>query len=329
MATNIENINWYYEDGVPVRFTIKGLTIDLSEWKPKCNQDIKFQYANFTSVGLGLYGKCYELDDLAVVNSPGSGVVSVCSAQGGKKDFYLDSPESKINGLEIINTRADAFVFAGPHDSLLKEIICSHSKGKGVAIVADQDFSGACDIDFIHAYATDDIAIDINAKIKARFLQGDTGKKSGVRIAGSNKSIIDTVEVFKTRGASSDFSFELNASEAQIAQLRVRADAGAGGVSIAGFGNTISSLHLDANKYHSDFAQLNLRGDILPLRVTGNQNTVVTGRIYAGNSKYLITDEKDVRRFNCSLTVMGGTCRENYDEKFFRLSNINIDYCKV
>ena len=324
MLQNIKNVAWYFEDGVPVRFTIKDLTIDLSEWNPSYVDDISLGISNIYTASIGLYGKCYSVNEVTVLNSPGDAFVSICSSQGGKKDFYLDSPESHIDKLEIVKAKGKGFVFAGPHDSLIKEVITCHTKGKGVHIIADKQFSGACDIDFIHAYASDDIAIDIDAKVKARFLQGDTGRVAGVRLAGSNKTIVETVEAFKTRGTESDFSVVIECAEAQIGAVRIRADAGASGLYLGGFGNTIVSLNLESNKKHSDFKNLEISDTCLPVMIAGNQNTINSGRIHFGSSPILDTAGDSVKRFSCFLIANGSKDAVAYDKSKFQNSEIEF-----
>ena len=308
LTDNVEAKNWFYEEGVPVRFVIKDLTIDLSGWHPPVPTGRKqFQYADFDSAGIGLYGKCYQIKDVSVINAPGAGFVSACSSRGGKKDFYLDSPESSIGRLEIVGAKKQGVVLAGPHDSILKEIITCHTKGKGVHIIADEEYSGACDIDFIHAYASDDIAIDIDAKVKARFLQGDTGRHAGVRITGSNKTIVETIEAFKTRGNEHDYSVEISSSEAQIGMVRIRADAGANGLKISGPGNIIQSLHIEALDIHPNFAHLGILRKPIALLITDNSNTIVTGRLHVLQSPAVVTEGIQVNDFTCNLNIQADT----------------------
>jgi hypothetical protein len=328
LADNCQHGHWLFEEGVPVRFVIKNITIDLSDWEPS-QTSYAFKYGEVSQAAVGLYGKAFEIESVTVVNCPGDGVISIGSARGGKKDFYLDSPEAIINNLEVINTKGSGVIFAGPHDSFLKQIIVSHCKKKGVFVVADSKFSGACDIDFIHAYATDNIAIDINAKVKARFLQGDTGKKAGVVLSGSNKTVVNTIEVFKTRGIDTDYSVKLDCSEAQIGTVRIRADAGASGLSMNGFGNSIDNLHIEAEGIHSDFSHLNIMHQAQPIAVGGNQNSIYNGRIITSNLEPIIcNNEVAVRRFKGSLTVFSKTnygLSYNLAPKNFELSNIKIE----
>lgn len=311
LGVNLENSPWFYEDGVPVRFSIKDLTIDLKEWKPKKSHiPLPFDYADYGSASVGIYGKCYQVANVAIINSPGCGFISACSSKGGKKDLYLDAPESIIENLEVIKTNLNGVVFAGPHDSIIKTLVTSHTKGKGVFIVSDEKVSGACDIDFIHAYASDDIAIDINAKVKARFLQGDTGRYSGVRIRASNKTIIDTIESFKTRGDTLDYSVVVESAESQINTVRIRADAGASGLLLGGFGNTIESAHIETHKSHPDFSHLAISSERIPIMIAGNQNTISCARVLT-NENILITDkEKSIKRFKASITALGYTEKE-------------------
>lgn len=331
LEDNITNAHWFYEEGVPVRFSIKDLTLDLSEWKPRnlSDNDI-FPHGNISIAAVALYGKAFEIKNVLVMNSIGSGLISICSARGGKKDLYLDAPEAKIDGLEVINTKEDGVVFAGPHDSILKELLVSHSKKKGVYIVADKKFSGACDIDFIHAYATDGVAIDVQAKVKARLLQGDTGRGSGVVLGGSNKTIVDTIEVFKTRGIEGDYSVKIECSEAQIATVRIRADAGAGGMALSGFGNTITSLHIESNKVHPDFSHLKTIKTNYPLCVTGNQNSILDGRIYSkGGEDIKGPTTGCVKRFLASLTLLSPSGSNFFKDELFQLSEIKIKIFKT
>ena len=328
LSTNCENSSWLFEEGVPVRFVIKNITLDLTGWQPIRNS-YAFKYSEVSEAAIGLYGKAFEIESVSVLNCPGDGLVSIGSSRGGKKDFYLDSPEAIINNLEVINTKGNGFVFAGPHDSFLKQIIVSHCKKKGVYIVADDKFSGACDIDFIHAYATDDVAIDIDAKVKARFLQGDTGRNAGVVLAGSNKTIVDIIEVFKTRGNSTDFSVRIECSEAQIGTIRIRSDAGASGLLIKGFGNTIDNVHVATEDIHPDFKHLNIQLEGQPLAIAGNQNTICNGRIITSHLDPIIcTAEGGVRRFRGDLVLLS---HKSYGLKYnitpsdFFMSNIKIE----
>jgi hypothetical protein len=330
LAENIKDANWFYEEGVPVRFSIKDLTIDLSDWKPKKqSKKFPFTYGDLSVAGIGLYGKAFEIYNVLVMNVIGSGLISICSAKGGKKDFYLDSPEAKIDGLEVINTKDHSVVFAGPHDSIIRELVVSHSKKKGVYIIADKQFSGSCDIDFIHAYATDDVAIDIQAKVKARLLQGDTGRGAGVVLGSSERSIIDTIESFKTRGGLNDYSVRIECSEAQVTTVRIRADAGASGLSIKGFGNSIDNLHITTEVINSDFKHLNIKYEGQPLAIAGNQNTISNGRIITSNLNPIIcSSNSGVRRFRGNFVVSSNinfNSNYNVEPKNFTLSNIKID----
>ena len=301
---------WLAVDGIPIRFSIRNLTIDLSDWEPE-EDTFAFKYGNLSSCAVGLYGKSFEIDNLTITNCPGSGLISIGSVKGGKKDFYKDSPEALIDNLEVINTRDHGVVFAGPHDAMLKHIIVAHSKQKGVYIIADKAVSGACDIDFIHAYATDNIAIHIHCKVKARFLQGDTGRYGGVVLGGTDQIVVEVIEAFKTRGdkdpaadSKDYYNVHVDCSEAQIGIVRIRADAGANGLHIGGFGNIINSLHVNAGGVHSDFASLNIIDPPLAVAVKGNQNKILDARIIKTQiAPIACVSETPVKRFIGKFTV--------------------------
>lgn len=290
---------WFFDDGVPVRFSIRNLTIDLAGWTP-VGDTYEFQYGTLSHCAVGLYGKSYDLNGVTIINSPGSGLISIGPNRGGKRDFYLDSPEARIDGLEVINTQDHGMVFAGPHDSLLDNIIVSMSKNKGVFIVGDTRINGACDIGFIHAYATDDIAIDVQAKVKARFLQGDTGKKAGVAIGNNNKSIIEVIEAYKTRasyvpGDAPSHSIIVTAIETQIGIARIRADAGAHGLYLAGSGNVISNLHICAGGAHSGFKELPLPPTAITLN--GHANTIVYARLMDVSVQPIVVEKQGLEKY--------------------------------
>ena len=100
------------------------------------------------------------------------------------------------------------------------------------------------------------------AKIKARLLQGDTGTGSGVRVKKANKTIIDTIEVFKTRRKKIDsyenFSVYLSTQNAQINNIRIRADCGANGLLINSLFNQINSINIDCKYPNPGFKNLRI-----------------------------------------------------------------------
>ena len=306
LKTCCEGALWLHEEGVPVRFSIKNITIDFSGWTPE-EDSFDFDHGNLARCGIGVFGKAFVIENVTLMNVPGSGMISIGSNRGGKKDYYLDSPEAKIIGLEITNTKDDGLVFAGPHDSLLDDIIVSISKHKGVYIVADKKVNGACDIGFIHAYATNSFAIDVQAKIKARFLQGDTGRGGGVVIGGSNKSVIDIVEAYKTREARDGtpaYSIHVSAIESQIGLMRIRADGGADGLYLGGSGNVIGNLHVVAGTRHSGGKMLEKQSPPVPIALDGHANTIVYGRIVEARSEVLkVLKETEERHFTANLSV--------------------------
>lgn len=282
-TTNLKNNcdikPWLEEDGVPIRFTIKGITLDLSEWTPE-SDNYNFSYGSLSESGIGLYGKGYKIDDVTILNSPGCGMISVGSVKGGKKDYYKDSPEAVIDNLEIINTKQTGLIFGGPHDSLLRQIIVSHAKEKGVYIICDKEISGACDIGYIHAYATDNIAIHIHGKVKAHFLQADTGREAGVLISGTDRTLIETIEAFKIRSTDGNgYAVRILSAEGQYGLIRIRADAGANGMELEGYGNMVQNLHINMEGPHPDFQHLPINWPIIPLMISGPENTIQSARI--------------------------------------------------
>lgn len=274
---------WFYEDGVPVRMSIKDLSIDLSSWKPKAQattgiiENPMAPLYDLGTFGIGLYAKRYAISNVHLHDTPYGGFYSSCSLLGGKRHPYLDAPEAFIDNFEITTCGGDGFVFSGPHDTIIGRLLVSLTKGKGVYIFTTPQHNGACDIDFIHAYGTNDVAIDIQAKIKARFLQGDTGIATGVRIGGSNKTFIETIEAFKTRaGKTSEPSYavEIVAVENQIGMIRCRADAGTHGVHIKSPGNIISSINCDCKYPHPNFKNLDQTFLPIGLHVSAGQNII-------------------------------------------------------
>ena len=161
----------------------------------------------------------------------------------------------------------------GPHDCIIRSAIIANCRGRGLAVETDgSTYNGASEIDFCHAYGTESIAIDLRAKVKAGFLQGDTGRGAGVRIGGSNMTYIDRIECFKTRGSAEDYALDIVAPYTQIGSARVRADWGASGVLIGAPGCQIGQLDIDG--------QRNTGG---PLADTENDTTALYVR--AGHSR--------------------------------------------
>ena len=333
LAENCTSCAWHHKEGVPARFVLQNFTLDLDGWQPE-RTPYDFGHGDLAACGIGLYGKAYDVRNVSVINSPGSAFISIGSTRGGKIDPYLDSPEAKISGLEISKTQHDSFIFAGPHDALLDNIIVSISKAKGVLIIGDSRVNGACDIGYIHSYATDDIAIDIQAKVKARFLQGDTGTKAGVSISNNNKSVIDMIETFKTRPdilnpGKESYSLIVKAVETQIGIARIRADNGAHGLYLGGVGNIISNLHICAGDKHSPDPTRTLQPKPTALILTGHANTIVYGRIIDAAAQPIIVDQSvPVKYFTANLSIDYQKLSPEqliYDPKDFLESNIMVN----
>jgi hypothetical protein len=226
---------WFASEGVPVRFRVSDLMID--------GQDGPAAGGFGAGCGMHLYGKGFEIRDVQISHMKGVGLMSVGSARGGQ-ETWQDEPEALFD-IRISRCDSDGFVMRGPHDSIIRQAIIAICNGRGLAVEADGTFNGACDVEFCHAYGTDKVAIDLNAKVKAGFLQGDTGRGSGVRISGSNMTYVDRIEVFKTRGTREDFALDITAPYTQVGLARVRADWGASGVRIAAPHCQIGSLDID------------------------------------------------------------------------------------
>lgn len=226
---------WFHAEGVPVRFALRDLMIDGTDGPDG---------AGFgAGTGLQLYGKGFEVTGVQISNMRRHGLVSTGSARGGQHD-WRDEPEALFD-LRVSRCRGDGFLMRGPHDSIIRQAIISYCKGRGLAVETDTIHNGACDIEFCHAYGTDGIAIDLAAKVKAGFLQGDTGRGAGVRIGGSNKSYVDRVECFKTRGEAGDYALDIQAPYTQVGLARVRADWGAGGARVGAQGCQIGQIDID------------------------------------------------------------------------------------
>jgi len=226
---------WLVSEGVPARFRVSDLMIDGAEGG--------IGSAPGAGCGMYLYGKGFEIRDVQISHMKRHGLISTGSARGGQ-EVWLDEPEAVFD-LRISRCGGDGFIMRGPHDSIIRSAIIAICKGRGLAVEADGIYNGACDIEFCHAYATDGIAIDLQAKVKAGFLQGDTGRGAGVRIGGSNKTYVDRIECFKTRGTAEDYALDIVAPYTQVGLARVRADWGASGVRIAAPGCQIGQLDID------------------------------------------------------------------------------------
>lgn len=232
----IKHNAWLHSENVPVRFGLFDLTIDGGESRST--------QAFGSGCGAFIYGKAFEICGVQIIHCKKQGLVSWGSPRGGQES-WLDEPEA-IFDIRISRCGGDGFLMRGPHDSIIKSAIIANCKGRGLAVETDgSTYNGACDIDFCHAYGTNDVAIDIAAKVKARFLQGDTGWHSGIRVSSSEMTIIDMVECFKTRGIYDDFALDISAMNCQIGVARIRSDWGTGGVRIAGVGCQIGQLDID------------------------------------------------------------------------------------
>lgn len=229
---------WFHSEGVPVRFRVSDLMVD--------GEDGALSDDPMSGCGVHLYGKGFELLDIQISHMKRHGIVSVGSARGGQ-ETWKDEPEALFD-VRVSRCAGDGFIMRGPHDSIIRQAIIAICKGRGLAVETNGVYNGACDVEFCHAYATDKIAIDLNAKVKAGFLQGDTGRGAGVRISGSNKTYVDRVECFKTRGSGEDFSLDITAPFTQVGLARIRADWGASGVRIAAPGCQISQLDIDGQR---------------------------------------------------------------------------------
>ena len=229
---------WFASEGVPTRFSISDLMIDGAEGG--------IGSAVGSGCGMYLYAKGFEIQGVQISHMKRHGLVSTGSARGGQ-EVWLDEPEALFD-VRISRCGGDGFIMRGPHDSIIRSAIIALCKGRGLAVETDGKYNGACDIEFCHAYGTDGIAIDLQAKIKAGFLQGDTGRGAGVRIGGSNKTYIDRIECFKTRGSAEDYALDIVAPYTQIGLARVRADWGASGVRIAAPGCQIGQIDIDGQR---------------------------------------------------------------------------------
>jgi len=226
---------WFVSEGVPVRFRVSDLMIDGE----KGRADGGFG----AGCGMYLYGKGFELLDIQISHARRHGLVSVGSARGGQESWY-DEPEAVFD-VRISRCGGEGFIMRGPHDSIIRKAIIARCKGRGLAVETNGIYNGACDIEFCHAYGTNDVAIDLAAKVKAGFLQGDTGWWAGVRIRDSHMTYVDRIECFKTRGGPEHYALDISAMNTQIGLARVRADWGAGGVRIASPGAQIGQLDID------------------------------------------------------------------------------------
>lgn len=227
---------WLESEGMPVRFSLSNLTVDGSE--------AEMTETLGSGFGMWLYGKAFSLKEVEVTGCLQVGIMSVGPVRGGS-ETWRDQPEA-IFDVRVSRCGGDGFVMRGPHDSIIRSAIISNCKGRGLAVESDgTTYNGACDIEYCHAYGTEDVAIDVLAKVKAGFLQGDTGRGSGVRICGSQMIFVDRVEVFKTRGSTDSYAVQISAPYAQVGICRVRADWGTSGVYIGARGVQISSLDVE------------------------------------------------------------------------------------
>lgn len=229
---------WFESEGMPVRFSLQDLTID--------GANAELDDTHGAGCGCWLYGKGFSLERIEVTGCQSAGIVSVGPLRGGQ-ETWKDQPES-IFDVRVSNCRGDGFLMRGPHDSIISRAIISRCRGRGLAVETDgKTYNGACDVEYCHAYGTDDTAIDLAAKVKAGFLQGDTGRGAGVRIRGSMMTYVDRIESFKNRGGIDDYAVHISAPFAQIGLARVRADWGTSGVFIDKYarGVQISSLDVE------------------------------------------------------------------------------------
>lgn len=259
---------WFASEGVPVRFHVSDLMID--------GQDGSIGDALGGGCGIYLYGKGFQIRDIQISHMKRHGLVSTGSGRGGQ-EVWLDEPEALFD-LRISRCGGDGFIMRGPHDSIIRSAIIAICKGRGLAVETDGRYNGACDVEFCHAYATDSVAIDLNAKVKAGFLQGDTGRGAGVRIAGSNKTYVDRIECFKTRGSAEDFALDISAPFTQIGLVRVRADWGTSGVRIGGTGTQIGQLDVDGSR-NTGGPKAGTTNEATGLSIEGNQVQIGTSQV--------------------------------------------------
>lgn len=226
---------WFVDEGVPARFGLRDLFLD--------GEQARNPEGFAGGCGAYLYGKGFEVRGVQISHTLSHGLVSEGSTKGGQRSFQ-DEPEAFFD-VRISRAGGDGFRMRGPHDSVIERAIIAECKERGLAVEAGKGFNGACDINFCHAYATKSVAIDIHAKIKAGFLQGDTGQGAGVRINGSDKSYVDRIECFKTKGEVEDFALQISNPYTQVGLARVRADWGTSGVKIDALGCQIGQLDID------------------------------------------------------------------------------------
>nr|WP_321509800.1 glycosyl hydrolase family 28-related protein [uncultured Hyphomonas sp.] len=256
---------WLVSEGVPVRFELKDLVIDGGD------SQVSSMFAS--GCGVHVYGKGFRFSNVQITNTKSHGLVSVGSVRGGQEG-WRDEPEAEFD-VRISRCKGDGFLMRGPHDSIIRQAIISHCKQRGMAVETNGIYNGACDIEFCHAYGTDDVAIDLAAKVKAGFLQGDTGTGAGVRIGGSEMTYVDRIECFKTRGTVEDYALDIRASFTQIGLARIRADWGTGGVRMIAPGCQIGQLDVDG-KRNTGGKVNNTPNDATGVYVAGNINQIGT-----------------------------------------------------
>lgn len=303
---------WFHSEGVPVRFRVSDLMVDGSEGL------IREGFA--AGCGMYLYGKGFEVLDVQISHMKAHGLVSVGSARGGQEN-WLDEPEALFD-LRISRCGGDGFIMRGPHDSVIRQAIIAICKGRGLAVETNGVYNGACDIEFCHAYSTNKVAIDLAAKVKAGFLQGDTGSGAGVRIAGSNKTYVDRIECFKTRGSADDFALDILAPYTQIGLARVRADWGASGVRVAAPGCQIGQIDIDGAR-NTGGPCANTENDTTGLYIKSSQTRI--GSINLRNftqGKGIVVEE------GCkaiSLSGITSNCKEHLVARGLNGCDVNLD----
>jgi hypothetical protein len=236
---------WFAEEGVPDSFQIKGLRINGN------------RHSNSQGSGVELYGKRYVIEDVLIFDCCDYGFYSECGEgleTAIERSPWRDMPEAMIQTLWIRSCGKSGFVYRGPHDGFIDKLIVngSHSKANIDSVVfewKEHTYDGACDVHFIHAYASSGRGVFINAKVKAQFLIGDSCAHEGVYVnQGMGMVQISMIEAFMNNfhnPKAAHFNVYLGAPYTTVGTCRIRDNFGGGGVFVEGDYVQVSTLEID------------------------------------------------------------------------------------
>lgn len=235
-STQTGNNYWFVDtEGVHHGFGIVSLGIDGN----KAN--------NTSGCGIKIFGKRYVIDNVFIRDCADRGFYSETGTKGGQND-YRDMPECEINGLWIRACTNEGFYWAGPHDGHIGSLLVNstgNASGKSGVYFA----SNGVDVGFIHSYATNSHAVDIQTTIRCYGeIIGETAGDAGINLNGSDGHYNSILVFAFNSNATNKAGVYLSGARNVINNLHVRntdVESTCRGLVLAGADNVIGNAIID------------------------------------------------------------------------------------